>query len=353
MGRPAAVVSMARPNASQAVSYTTEELARYEAIVQRYARHVYNVAYRMAGNEADARDLAQETFLRVYRALRRVEPDAPLESWLYRIVSNLYIDLLRKRPRGRVESLDAPVDTPRGELLREMPDPGSSPEAIIEREQLDATIQRALGTLSPDLRMVVVLSDVEGYSYEEIAMFLRVPLGTVKSRLHRARQILQQRLGRYVEARRRGWEPLGSIIIGRANCCPRIWTASSGRPRPRRCRRTCSTVRPAAPPTRACARPRSSWGNCRWRSRRRGFGPPFARRGSRVAPERRGSAVSLGGGWRGRRPPRCSRWRSPRPRSSRGRSTACTRRRSASICTCGSTRRPWAPSRSRTGPIWD
>lgn len=206
MGRPAAVMSMARPNASQPVSYTTEELARYEAIVQRYARHVYNVAYRMTGNEADARDLSQEAFLRVYRALRRVEPDAPLESWLYRIVSNLHIDLLRKRPRGRVESLDAPLETPRGEFLREMPDPASSPEAIIEREQLDATIQRALGTLSEDLRMVVVLSDVEGYSYEEIAMSLRVPLGTVKSRLHRARQILQQRLGPYVEARRRGWD---------------------------------------------------------------------------------------------------------------------------------------------------
>jgi len=206
MGRPAAVVSMARPNASQPVSYTTEELARYDAIVQRYARHVYNVAYRMTGNEADARDLSQEAFLRVYRALRRVEPDAPLESWLYRIVSNLHIDLLRKRPRGRVESLDAPVETPRGEFLREMPDPASSPEAIIEREQLDATIQRVLGTLSEDLRMVVVLSDVEGYSYEEIAMSLRVPLGTVKSRLHRARQILQQRLGPYVDARRRGWE---------------------------------------------------------------------------------------------------------------------------------------------------
>jgi RNA polymerase sigma-70 factor (ECF subfamily) len=206
MDRAAAVVSMARPSASQPVSYTAEELARYEALVQRYARHVYNIAYRMTGNEADARDLSQEAFLRVYRALRRVEPDAPLESWLYRIVSNLHIDLLRKRPRGRVESLDAPLETPRGELVREMPDPASSPEAIIEREQLDVMIQRALGTLSEDLRMVVVLSDVEGYSYEEIAMFLRVPLGTVKSRLHRARQILQQRLGPYVEARRRGWD---------------------------------------------------------------------------------------------------------------------------------------------------
>jgi RNA polymerase sigma-70 factor, ECF subfamily len=206
MGRQAAVVSMARPNAAPAISYTPEELARYEAIVQRYGRHVYNIAYRMAGNEADARDLAQEAFLRVYRALRRVEPDAPLESWLYRIVSNLHIDLLRKRPRQRVESLDAAVETPRGEVLREVADTASNPEAIIEREQLDGTVQRALGTLSEDLRMVVVLSDIEGYAYEEIAMILHVPLGTVKSRLHRARQVLQQRLAPYVEARRRGWE---------------------------------------------------------------------------------------------------------------------------------------------------
>ncbi len=206
MGGPAAVVSMVRPDAMHAASYTPEELARYEAIVQRYARHVYNVAYRMTGNEADARDLSQEAFLRVYRALRRVERDAPLESWLYRIVSNLYIDLLRKRPRQRVESLDAPLETARGELTRELPDVAANPEAIFERNQFDSTIQRALGLLSEELRMVVVLSDVEGFSYEEIAAMLRVPLGTVKSRLHRARQTLQQRLRPYLETRRRGWE---------------------------------------------------------------------------------------------------------------------------------------------------
>jgi len=197
---------MARPGIISPGPYTPEELARYEAIVQRYARHVYNIAYRMVGNEADARDLSQEAFLRVYRALRRVEPGAPLESWLYRIVNNLYIDLLRKRPRGRIESLDVPVETPRGEVLREFADIGSAPEAILEREQLDGAIQRALGTLSEELRLVVVLSDIEGLAYEEIAAILRVPLGTVKSRLHRARQILQERLRPYVEARRRGWE---------------------------------------------------------------------------------------------------------------------------------------------------
>lgn len=200
------MVPMARPDAVRADRYTREELARYETIIQRYARHVYNIAYRMAGNEADARDLSQEAFLRVFRALRRVEPDAPLESWLYRIVSNLYIDLLRKRPRARVESLDAPLETSRGEMAREFPDIESSPEAILEREQLDVAIQHALGTLSADLRLVVVLSDIEGLAYEEIATILHVPLGTVKSRLHRARQMLQQRLRPYMEARRRGWD---------------------------------------------------------------------------------------------------------------------------------------------------
>ena len=206
MDRLAVMAPMARSSAVRADQYTREELAQYEAIVQRYARHVYNIAYRMAGNEADARDLVQEAFLRVYRALRRVEADAPLERWLYRIVSNLHIDLLRKRPRTRVESLDAPVETARGEVSREIADLESSPEAILDREQLDAAIQRALGTLPQELRLVVVLSDIEGLAYEEIATMLRIPLGTVKSRLHRARQTLQQRLRPYVEARRRGWE---------------------------------------------------------------------------------------------------------------------------------------------------
>jgi len=206
MERLAVMDSMVRSGTVEADPYTPEELARYEAIIQRYARHVYNIAYRMAGNEADARDLSQEAFLRVYRALRRVEAGAPLESWLYRIVSNLYIDLLRKRPRPRVESLDAPVETPRGEVPRELADIESSPEAILERERLDGAIQRALRMLSDELRLVAVLSDVEGFSYEEIAKILRVPVGTVKSRLHRARQVLQQRLQPYVEGRRRGWE---------------------------------------------------------------------------------------------------------------------------------------------------
>lgn len=186
---------MARSGATSFPSYRREELEAFEVLIQRYGRRIYNIAYRMAGNDADAKDLTQEAFIRIFRAFRRINPDASLESWLYRIVSNLYIDMLRRRPKVRIESLDAPVMTAKGgEIQREVPDERADPAVEVLNTQLDAGVQRALLALSPDLRAVVVLSDIEGYSYEEIGMILRVPVGTVKSRLHRARRTLQERL---------------------------------------------------------------------------------------------------------------------------------------------------------------
>jgi RNA polymerase sigma-70 factor (ECF subfamily) len=174
--------------------YTRDEVARYEALVAQYSRHVYAVAYRMTGNEADAKDLSQEAFVRVWRALRRIDPGASLEGWLYRIVSNLHIDLVRRRPKVRVQSLDEPIARGEGEMVRERPDPGVDIERAVVDATVDRRIQQALLGLPPDLRMVVVLADVEGYAYEEIATMLRVPLGTIKSRLHRARRALRDRL---------------------------------------------------------------------------------------------------------------------------------------------------------------
>jgi RNA polymerase sigma-70 factor (ECF subfamily) len=186
---------VARSGATSFPSYRREELEAFEVLIQRYGRRIYNIAYRMAGNDADAKDLTQEAFIRIFRAFRRINPDASLESWLYRIVSNLYIDMLRRRPKVRIESLDAPVMTAKGgEIQREVPDEHADPAVEVLNTQLDAGVQRALLALSPDLRAVVVLSDIEGYSYEEIGMILRVPVGTVKSRLHRARRTLQERL---------------------------------------------------------------------------------------------------------------------------------------------------------------
>lgn len=170
----------------------------FEHIVRRYARQVFSLAYRMTGNDADAQDLTQEAFFRVFRALDRIRPDVPLEGWLYRIVTNLFIDSVRRR-RLRVESLDQPAVTRTGqEVERPVVDPCGNPEVLVVDATVDAPVQRALLELSPELRAVVLLSDVEGFSYEEIAHFLRLPLGTVKSRLHRARRSLRDRLAPYL-----------------------------------------------------------------------------------------------------------------------------------------------------------
>jgi RNA polymerase sigma-70 factor (ECF subfamily) len=185
--------------------YQRHEIQAYEALLERYGRRIYQLAYRMAGNDADAKDLTQEACIRVYRALRRIDPTANLESWLYRIVTNLYIDMLRRRPKVRIESLDAPLVTAKGdEVTREVADPVADPEETVLSAQLDADIQRALLALSSELRMVVVLSDVEGHSYEEISEMLRIPVGTVKSRLHRARRMLQERLHHLLPGRAQG-----------------------------------------------------------------------------------------------------------------------------------------------------
>ncbi len=177
-----------------------DDVAAFEALVARYGQRIYTLAYRMAGNEADARDLVQEALIRVWRHLRTVDPAAALEGWLYRIVANLFIDMLRRRPPARVDSLDAPVATPRGGAVpREVADPRADLEAAVLDRHLDADVQAALLALPADVRAVVVLCDIEGYSYEEIAGMLQIPVGTVKSRLHRARRALAARLRHRLE----------------------------------------------------------------------------------------------------------------------------------------------------------
>ncbi|HLE77517.1 MAG TPA: sigma-70 family RNA polymerase sigma factor [bacterium] len=195
---------MARSQPTPWPELTDGELAAYATLVERYGRQVYNIAYRLTGRDADAKDLAQEAFIRVFRAFRRIDPEAHLDSWLYRIVTNLYIDSLRRRPKVRLESLDEPLTTLKGgEVSKEVTDSAPGPEAAVLDAQLDSEVQQALLGLNPELRMIVVLSDVEGYSYEEIGAMLAIPVGTVKSRLHRARKTLQSKLAGVLERRQR------------------------------------------------------------------------------------------------------------------------------------------------------
>ncbi len=157
----------------------------WEQVVRDHSARVYRLAYRLSGNPQDAEDLTQETFVRVFRSLADFSPGT-FEGWLHRITTNLFLDMVRRRQRIRFDAL--PEDTER------LPGTAPSPEQVYSDTHLDPQIQAALDALSPEFRVAVVLCDIEGLTYEEIAATLGIKLGTVRSRIHRGRVQLRQAL---------------------------------------------------------------------------------------------------------------------------------------------------------------
>jgi len=170
--------------------------AEFESLVHRYQNSVYSIALRMTGNPHKAQDLTQEAFVRAYRAFDSYRRGTSFDKWLYRIVTNLYIDEVRRRKRTPyTESLDQPISTHDGGTIeRELPDSSTSPEEVFDRTHLDGRLQQALESLPPDFRMAVILCDIEGFSYEEIAQIMNTSIGTVRSRIHRGRRALREKL---------------------------------------------------------------------------------------------------------------------------------------------------------------
>jgi RNA polymerase sigma-70 factor (ECF subfamily) len=154
--------------------------------VRQHADRVYRLAFRLSGNRADAEDLTQETFVRVFKSLAEYQPGT-FEGWLHRITTNLFLDMVRRRQRIRFDAL--PEDA--GDRL---PSRESGPEQAYDQRNLDPEIQRALDALPADFRVAVVLCDLEQLSYEEIAATLGIKVGTVRSRIHRGRALLRQAL---------------------------------------------------------------------------------------------------------------------------------------------------------------
>lgn len=176
----------------------------FDALVSRCHRQAFNIAYRLTGNHADAEDLTQESFLRAYRFFDRYNRELPFENWLYRIMSRVFIDELRKKPRCKTQSLDQPLNASESgdsEVLLEIPDFDSNPEQIVLSDALDERLQKALSALPQEFRMCVILADIEGLSYEEIADTMNCSLGTVRSRLHRGRKQLRNLVGASCEHR--------------------------------------------------------------------------------------------------------------------------------------------------------
>ena len=157
----------------------------WDEVVRTHSARVYRLAYRLTGNAYDAEDLTQEVFVRVFRSLSSYTPGT-FEGWLHRITTNLFLDMVRRKARIRFDAL--PDDAER------LASKERGPAQIYDDTHFDADVQAALDALPPDFRAAVVLCDLEGLSYEEIAATLGIKIGTVRSRIHRGRSQLRAAL---------------------------------------------------------------------------------------------------------------------------------------------------------------
>ncbi len=178
------------------VNLTSEDKDRFQLEALPLLDSLYAGALRMTRNPADAEDLVQETMMRAYRAFDRFEPGTNLKAWLFRILTNAYINTYRKKQREPLKvSQDEVAEF---DLYRELKNHDAqlevTPETLVLDSLVDSDIIEAIDDLPEQFRMAVVLSDVEGFSYAEMAEIMDVPLGTVMSRLHRGRKALQKRL---------------------------------------------------------------------------------------------------------------------------------------------------------------
>ncbi len=158
----------------------------WEEVVEQHSARVYRLAYRLTGNVHDAEDLTQDVFVRVFRSLHTYQPGT-FEGWLHRITTNVFLDKMRRKQRIRFDALT-------DESAARLPGRGPGPEQRYDDAHFDDDVQRALDALSPDFRAAVVLCDIEGLSYEEVAATLGIKLGTVRSRIHRGRAQLREAL---------------------------------------------------------------------------------------------------------------------------------------------------------------
>ncbi len=170
------------------------DLRAFEELVVIYQDKIVTMSYYLTGNQADAQDLAQEVFVQAYTKFGSFRQEADLGTWLHRIAMNIWSNMQRRQKFPNLLSLDDPVQTGEGEFTRSVAsdDPAGNPEEAFEGKELQESVRQALRSLSEEFRVVLVLREIEGYSYEEIARITGCSLGTVKSRMSRARQALRE-----------------------------------------------------------------------------------------------------------------------------------------------------------------
>lgn len=177
--------------------------AAYEVLVKRYQRTVYGSLYQLAPDWHDTSDLAQEVFIRIWRSIGSLRNPHAFRSWLNQLITNLFYDELRKRPKNATVSIDESFKSDEGDennCTRDIADHSSMPDEMTQRRELSDAIHRAIDKLPEQFRTVIVLRELEGLTYDEISVLTNTEIGTVKSRIARARMKIQEMLSPYVSA---------------------------------------------------------------------------------------------------------------------------------------------------------
>jgi RNA polymerase sigma-70 factor (ECF subfamily) len=176
-----------------------DEKAFAEIVLHRQKR-VFNIAYRMLGNSEEAKDLAQEVFISVFESIKNLKEEIKFDAWLTQITLNHCRNrwkYLKRRQYFNSDSLDDPIETEEGSMPRAIYDPSDNPEILFEKKMIQQLIQKGLLELKEDQRELLVLRDLQGFSYEEMGETLGFPEGTIKSKLHRARMELKEVLEKF------------------------------------------------------------------------------------------------------------------------------------------------------------
>lgn len=168
------------------------DIEAFEQLIISCEKKVFNIAYRMIGNYDDANELAQEVFLKAFRSIKKFKGDSLFSTWIYKITANVCLDELRKRKKKVVISLDQDIELNEGEVKRQIPDDAPTPDLEVESNEIKSAVNESIQQLPEDYKSVIILRDIQGFSYTEISKIVNCPEGTVKSRINRARQALKK-----------------------------------------------------------------------------------------------------------------------------------------------------------------
>ena len=164
----------------------------FEQLIDEHQKRIFSIAYRVAGNPDDAADMAQEVLVKIFKNLNKFKGDSKFSTWIYRVATNTCLDELKRIRRHPTYSLDQEIDTDEGSISADIMDEAPTPEQAAERKAVQNAVNAAIARLGDDHKKVIVLRDIQGFSYEEIAEMMNCSDGTVKSRISRARAQLKK-----------------------------------------------------------------------------------------------------------------------------------------------------------------